>query len=570
MAYDYPPPSPSPVIRSPALSYSAPHEILLAKERNFDEEKDNPELFHGTFSTCICKKCMEDAKTEVEKHFSDESLTTCYIKRLEMLVHNLQVNNKRLKPVPNEFSCPGSPTSFENIDSAESILRDTDAHLLNVDEPKLEIKRMKVSSRHGVETVESDFEVEPIRSRTNTLGDQSVLTVFRHFDRRYGFWRRSVEIVSPVFLDVLRQVSIYDIDISLFDDVLSFTEPFMLLFHHRKHLAKYLAEVDENGVDIAPTQARAHTSLILDYMMSEFDDVNRTIDDLESAEPSGLITFPEIWLLYPPGTVVYTTDNGEHEALIVDSVHGVTKRPRSRSGKQLHERLELTCWSMNYDGEIFGRDWSTHIIAPFNGTKEIATLDLVPEQFHPDAEKVKKFLIARGKEFWALQGQNYREYTGEIWSQHMNEEPIRVMVDHLTYQRKMDWPIRINRKSGPSDALSKNWRHNKLFAPRQDFHPYKEQRVCGLPGPPPPLPLHPPRRWDDWGYNPDGDYDEPYCEPYRRYYCEQPPFRRDFKFNKYDALEPGSQPDDLTLLLCPQHVYGYCLRDKFWSECFAP
>lgn len=573
MAYDYPPPSPSPVIRSPPLSYSAPHEILIAKEHYFDEEKDNPELYHGAFSTCICKKCMEDAKTEVEKRFSDESLTTCYIKRLETLVHNLQVNNKRLKPVPNDFSCPGSPSSFGNIDSAESVLKDTDAPLLSVDEPKLKIKRMKkVCSRYGVETVERDFEVELIESRTNKLGNQSVLTVFRHFDKRYDFWQRSVEILSPVFLDVLRQVSNYDIDISLVDDVLSLTEPFMLLFHHRKHLAKYLAEVDENGVDIAPTQARAHTSLILDYMMSEFDGINRTIDDLESAEPSGLITFPEIWLLYPPGTVVYTTDNGEHEALIVDSVHGVTKRPRSRSGTQLHERLELTCWSMNYDGEIFGRDWSTHIIAPFNGSKEIATLDLVPEHFHPDAEKVKEFLIARGKEFWALQGQNYREYTGEIWSQHMNEEPIRVMVDHLTYQRKMDWPIRINRKSGPSDVLSKTWRHNYFFAPqRQNLHSYKEQKGCVLPRYLPPLPPHPPRQWDDCGvHNPDRDYDEPYWEPYRRYYCERPPFRRDFKFNKYDALEPGSQPDDLTLLLCPQHVYGYCLRDKFWSECFAP
>ena len=569
MAYVYPHLSPPPVIRSPALSYSASHEILFAKERYLDEEKDDPELYHGAFSTCICKKCMEDAKTEMEKHFSDESLTTCYIKRLEMLVHNLQVDNKRLKPVLNRFSRPGSPSSLGDIDSAEDILKDTDVPVLSADESKVKIKRMKkVCSRDGIETVQRDFEVEVIESRTNKLGSQNVLTVFRHFDQShfdqsYDFWQRSVEIMSPVFLDVLRQVSNYDIDIVLVDDVLSLTEPFMLLFHHRKHLAKYLAQVDGNCVDIVPTQARAHTSLILDYMMSEFDGVNQTLDDLDSAEPSGLITFPEIWLLYPPGTVVYTTYNGEHEALIVDSVHGVTKRPRRSSGTQLHEKLELTCWSMNYDGEIFGRDWSTHIVAPFNGTKEIATLDLVPEQYYPDAEKVKEILIARGKDFWALQGQNYREYTGEIWSQHMNEEPIRVMVDHLTYQRKMNWPIRINRKSGPSVALSKDWRHNKYFAPQRPDFRYNEQIPCGplMPS----LPYMPPHGVKNF----DSEHELLFGEPYRRSSCERPPFRRDSKFNKYDALEPDSQPDDLTLFLCPQNVYGYCLRDKFWSECFA-
>ncbi|MCJ1264429.1 hypothetical protein MMC22_004300 [Lobaria immixta] len=548
-------------------SYSSPYETLFEKEGHL-EEKDNPELYHGAFSSCICKKCMEDAKTEVEKHFSDENLTTGYIKRLELLVHNLQVNNKTLQQYePNGIFRPESPDSFGNFDSVGNTLKDTDALLPDADEPKLKIKRLKlVQSQYGDETVEKDFDVGVSESRAKKLGNESVLTVFRHFDKKLNFWRRSIEILSPAFVDVLRQVSDYDIDISLVDDVLSLTEPLMLLFHHRKRLAKYLAEVD-NSEDIVSAQARVHTRLILDYLLTEFEAVSRKLDDLESAEPSGLITFPDIWLLYPPGTVVYTTDNGEQEAFIVDSVRGVTKGPRGRSGRQFHDRLELNCWSINYDGEIFGREWSTHVVAPFNGTKEISALDMVPEKFLPDAEKVKEFLTVRGTEFWALQGQNYREYTGEIWSQHMSEESIRVMVDHLTYQRRMDWPIRINKKSGPSDALSKNWRENKFASKVQNFdssYPYNENRGRRLPRRPPP-----PICGNSWegrrGFSPDRDFDEPYEEPYRRYHCERPPFRGDSKFSNYDALEPNSQPDDLVLLLCPQHVQGYCLREKIWK-----
>lgn len=524
----------------------------------------------GAFSVCICKRCMEDGKTEVEKRFSDENLTTCYIKRLEMLVHNLQLDNKHLQSYQsNVVFRSDSRESFRNMDSTEEILKDTDTLLLSADEPKLQIQRLKkLMSRFGdEETIERDFDVAVSDPRMKRLGNESVLTVFRHFDRTLNFWQRSIEILSPAFVDVLREVSDYDIDISLVEDVLSLTEPLMLLFHHRKHLVKYLAEPDENSKDIVSTQARAHTRLILDYMFSEFDGVNRKMDDLESAEPSGLITFPDIWLLYPPGTVVYTTDNGEHEALMVDSVRGVTKGPRNRSGRQFHESLELTCWSINYDGEIFGREWSTHIIAPFNGTKEITTLEMVPEKFLPDVEKVKEFLTVRGKEFWALQGQNYREYTGEIWSQHKSEESIRVMVDHLTYQRRMNWPIRINKKSGPSDALSKNWRCNKFASFRQNSdmiypYPIEEDRRCRIGGP-----RRRPR--SPRGYSPNRDFNDSYEQPYSRYRCERPPCRGDSKFSKYDAVEPNSQPDELALLLCPQHVQGYCLRDKIWSECFA-
>ncbi|MCJ1463470.1 hypothetical protein MMC07_002077 [Pseudocyphellaria aurata] len=543
----------------PAHSETPPHMILLAEAGHIEEEKSSL----GAFSNCICKQCMDEARTEVEKRLGDESVTACYIKRLEMLVRNLRVENDHLeKYQPNGFVRPESPDSFGMIDSAERNVKDTDAPAPGVDEPKLQIKRLKkVLSQYGDETIEKDFDVGSSESRTKSLGSESVLTVFRHFDKKFNFWRRSIEILSPAFVDVLRQISDYDIDISLVDDVLTLTEPLMLLFHHRKHLAKYLAEADENSEDAVTAQARAHTKLILDYMLTEFDGVNRTLDDLESAQPSGLITFPDIWLLYPPGTVVYTTDNGEHEALMVDSVRGVAKSHRGRSGKQVHDRLELTCWSINYDGEIFGREWSTHIIAPFHGIKEIASLDLVPERFLPDAENVKEFLTVRGHDFWALQGQNYREYTGEIWSQHMSEESIRVMVDHLTYQRRMDWPIRLNAKNGPSDALSKNWRCNKFASQGHD----NDFNLCGDPRGRR-LPRPPPRPRSYRGYSPDREWDEPYEEPYRRYRCERPPFRGDSMFNMYDALEPDAEPDELALLLCPQHVQGYCLRDKIWKS----
>lgn len=589
-------PIPQPVVHVPEMEAVPVDQKVEQPIIEHDAKGGHPEVYHGSFSNCICKGCMEDAKKEVEKRFSNETLTTTYIKKLEALVNKLQctldeddrsehgdspifespsynpprfppprITAPRMAPIPFHPPPPPPPPGYLPEMDIEGPI---DAPPNKSDGPKLTISRKKkLISQYGDEQIHLDRGMGAGESWEKDARNQSVLTVYRHFDKRNTFWQRSVKILSPSFVEVLRETSEYDIDIILNDQILSITEPLMLLFHHRRQLTKYLQDNDTKYKDNITKQSMDHTKLILDYMRNEFEDVTQKLDNLESAQPSGLIDFPDMWLLYPPGTVVYSTENGEYEAYVVDSVNGTSKYPRSRSGKQLYSRLELTCWSINYDGEIFGRQWITHAISPFSGTKEISSLDLVPESFLPDAGAVKENLITRGKSFWGLQGQNYREYSGEIWSQQMSDDPIRVMIDHLTYQRRMDWPIMINKKKGPSGALNKNWRDNR-FSPNMrsrnahisPFDDRRGRRPVRLPPPPP-------RMASPRGYSPDREYeDDQIQESYMSYEARRPARRDDSKFNKYDSIEPESKPDDLTLLLCPQHVHGYCLKDKTWSK----
>ena len=134
-------------------------------------------------------------------------------------------------------------------------------------------------------------------------------------------------------------------------------------------------------------------------------------------------------------------------------------------------------------------------------------------------------------------------------------------MDHLTYQRRNDWPIRINGKVGPSDLQSKNWKDNK-FA-RDDFdddRPRRGRRRCYSPD-------RPCRdEVDDWV--PD-EFDGPnarYSYAYQRFTIERPPVRAEDSYKQYDAIQPSYEPDDLVALLCPQHVHGFCLRDKVWKK----
>ena len=69
----------------------------------------------------------------------------------------------------------------------------------------------------------------------------------------------------------------------------------------------------------------------------------------------------------------------------------------------------------------------------------MSSLNLVPEKFLPEASNIKDSLLARGKGFWSLQGQQYREYTGETYTLHTNEEATRVMVSIF---RCLHYPLR--------------------------------------------------------------------------------------------------------------------------------
>lgn len=424
--------------------------------------------------------------------------------------------------------------------------------------PKLDVVRWKQTpTAFGDPRWEKDGESTATKNDERDFSKKSLLTVIREFDDRRQFWRRSIEIVSPVFGDLLEDVSQYHSDVALVDDELRLTEPLMVLFHNRKRLTGIANASVGSSVEFIP-QGQDHAKFILDFMRTDFADVTKKYDEIESASPSGLITFPELWMLYKPGTVVYTTENGEHEAFVIESIRGMQKRQRGQSGRHSYTRLDLVCWSINYDGEIFGRVWSTHCIAPFHDTREIKSLDLVPEMFLPETEKTKASLISRGKHFWSLQGQQYREYTGEMWSQNdASEEAVRVMVDHLTYQRRNSWPITIDRKRGPSQAQSKNWRDNRFI--RDNDRGGRRYRSS-------------PERYETDYYSPERVDDREELnrgqrkEPYKCFKTDRPPHRVDSSFNKYDVIRPDEEPDELVMLLCPQQVHGYCLRDRLWKN----
>ncbi|KAL8861640.1 MAG: hypothetical protein Q9178_001841 [Gyalolechia marmorata] len=567
-----------PIVPTGVPSSASPK--VAATTQDMDDQIPNivderPQVYHGPFSECDCQGCLEDAKKEAEKRFDSNNLAFGYIKKLENLVNQLQIatnedydddtppkvyRDGRMR-LPDSVEPVRAPFDFNRFagpfDPSPTLNDPTGGG------PKIQIKRMKKSyNQYGDIKLERDRTI-PSAPTSVDLSQEYVLSVFREYDRKRNYWRRTLEIRSPPFNELLRLLAYPSVDLPVFDDMVRFKEPLMPLFHTRTRLLEWLKSADLDFPNFAPGQAREHTKLILDFLENEYQDIVKVQNDLDACVTSSVIAYEHLWLVYAPGTVVFSKENGEYEAFVIESLRGCQRHQPSFNSRFTHSTLQITCWSINYDGEVFGRVWSNHYIAPFEGSKEISSLDLVPEGFIRDKESIKQSLVERGSQFWALQGQCFREYTGEVWSSHMNEDPIRVMVDHLSYQRRMNWPIEIDRKRGPANAQSKNWRENR-FSRRREPHDHAPPRHVHPRLPPPNRVIY--AHGDDRDYSPDRNNDDQREESYERVDCDRPPQADKADFKKFDSLEPGTEPDDMVKLLCPQLVHGYCLRDKVWSE----
>ena len=501
-----------------------------------------------------------------------------FLQRLESKISNLQFR------VEGCEATPGSPTNSSICDSHDSVdsvfdlgrrrlsatrvsphydddflvyepeVRKEWRDASSSEVPSLSVARWKcLGANQRFEAVDEGI---PSRPALEDLNKRPLLALIEDYQTNNRLWRKRLEIASPAFLELLKEVSCHDIgDNALHEGVFYIAEPFMVLFLNRKQLTDYVDNTNES------TLAKEHAKFILDFMKCEFSDISRTLDNFESVTPPKLVKYCDLWMLYRPGTTVYSCANGEWEAFIVDSLDGMQVRKPSPDNCHAFTRLDIRAWSMDFDGEVYGRVWSIHCVAPFDGVKDISSLPLVPEKFLLGGETIKESLLSRGKKFCSLQGRYCQQ------SETPSSQSTRVMIDHLTYQKRNGWLISVDGKYGPSSAKNQSWKDNRYsdWDTSGEAFDRRARRYTS--------PRSLVRHFEDEYCSRDYELDsvdklgDTQAEPCRRYSTDRSPHVIVRKFKKYDLIRPDAEMDELTLMLYPQHVRGFCFQDKMWSKC---
>ena len=109
------------------------------------------------------------------------------------------------------------------------------------------------------------------------------------------------------------------------------------------------------------------------------------------------ITFPEIMLLYPPMTVIFTREDGEYRAFVVYEISGMVETLPGR-----FDPLHLRVWSIDHNGKYFTKRYQDLAISQFSGRKSISELRYIPAGYVPNESEVRLQLMERGRRYWRV------------------------------------------------------------------------------------------------------------------------------------------------------------------------
>ncbi|PBK97441.1 P-loop containing nucleoside triphosphate hydrolase protein [Armillaria gallica] len=261
----------------------------------------------------------------------------------------------------------------------------------------------------------------------STNNKKPVLFVRRIIDDKGRYDRTEVDVLSRRLRDVLTEINHDVLQFRLVGDPATARPE--LFFHSRTALRERLdGELKAESPD---EEFVTDLKTALEYV----DELYRpTIDKFEDLLAHQEITFEHLWALIEPNTYVYHRAwyTEQDQILLAKSFDEQEDRDGSKYGL-------VTCDIICDDGNSFGLVETRIKIGYFHGAKAIQNLEVYPLRFQPEAEALKKNVIARGKRFGELK-KSYKEVSGpaliEIDSKLRKISASgRVMIDPVAFRR---------------------------------------------------------------------------------------------------------------------------------------
>lgn len=180
-------------------------------------------------------------------------------------------------------------------------------------------------------------------------------------------------------------------------------EPFELVVHNRREIVKRHSELEDGD-------AKKHLEWFLERLEAHQPSLWQKQDEILSGSCRQIL-FKHLWLLYPPGSTVFSVDGGAWRAYIIERCETVIRE--NAAILQIH-----VCY-LDFDGT--GRRLIPHRttieVTPYASERQVSALRLKPEWHVEQTTSLVAKLIKRGDEYFGFGGEpRYMEYKGDAWS----------------------------------------------------------------------------------------------------------------------------------------------------------
>ncbi|ORY18242.1 hypothetical protein BCR34DRAFT_596465 [Clohesyomyces aquaticus] len=238
---------------------------------------------------------------------------------------------------------------------------------------------------------------------------------------------------------------------------------------HRKQLNSR-GEAGRETADAATRKSLVmryeHLKCLQDFIKNELHDILMLREKIRDGTLK-TIQFEDLWHMFEPGELIWSTDNGHDQIYKVYSTTGGQIQRRSRTRFELQElehiknratywreppktndeeqeiieqltreeasgigtwtSYKVDCYTMEFNGEHFGPVEACKKIRHYVGERQITTLPMFPVRFHPQANDLLRRMELRGKRFITSAG--HKSYEGRTLAFRREEGRVEIQSD---------------------------------------------------------------------------------------------------------------------------------------------
>ncbi|KAK0375150.1 hypothetical protein CLIM01_07497 [Colletotrichum limetticola] len=365
------------------------------------------------------------------------------------------------------------------------------------------------------------------------------VTFYHHVDAFGKVRPERIEVDWWEFSDFLRGLEPFPFSEQATGRGIVFYPPYVSLFLRLDAFERKVSTASPESTTANDTKASTHnlaiSKTILEFLKPTFHETRSRLEALKSAGPSTLVQYDDLWMLFTPGEPIFVRTRGlETTCFIVDYPSISTAPPGMYQGL-----LMLHCWSIGYSpqGSVFVKYPCVWNVERFNGGKEIAKLRFVPARFMEDLDAFRAFAVSRGQSYWEMKTTSrFQQLVTSKAHGHDGGPGMRVIVETQVDSAMDEGQF----PRAPSTVYNQ----------REAIAKWSERAGRGSG-------ISQTTENGGIGYEP-GDVP-------MRTEAEEIGDTRGNWFRDYDSISPTTKPDDLALMLCPNVVRAFSLRDKRWA-----